>query len=248
MRAAAHNNAVWCDAVSSALGGETAFGNGLWVNRQQAPPYYSNAVTLNPDDTDGQSAGIRALLDAGLSGKWTVKDSFCTLDLTPLGFRVLFEAQWLTLATEKPMRTPDARSAHWERITTEGGLAEWETAWRRHSANMDASSVPRIFMPRLVADLNVAFLCGHLDAQVVAVAAANFSDDGTGRVCGLSNVFVPSQDAEAHRIGALALARACFPGLSLVGYARGNDLVAMRALGFQVLGPLRVWIRELHNG
>src|SRR5262245_28319020 len=90
MRAAVHNIAAWCDAGCCGLGGDTAFEYGLWVNRHLAPPFYSNAITLNPDDTAAQLAGIRALFDAGLSGAWSVKDSFCTLDLSALGFRVLF--------------------------------------------------------------------------------------------------------------------------------------------------------------
>jgi hypothetical protein len=102
------------------LGGDTVFGDALWVNRRHAPPYYSNAVTLNPDDTGAQLAGIRALLDAGLSDTWSVKDSFCTLDLSGLGFGVLFQAQWFALAPEQALPTPESRAAQQEQITNEG--------------------------------------------------------------------------------------------------------------------------------
>jgi hypothetical protein len=34
---------------------------------------------------------------------------------------------------------------------------------------------------------------------------------------------------------------AIFPGTALVGYEHGDDLVAMLALGFTTLGPLRIW-------
>src|SRR5262249_13713098 len=151
------------------FGGNTAFGDALWVNHSHAPPYYSNAITLNPDDTDAQLAGIRALLDAGLSDSWSVKDSFCSLDLSQLGFRVLFEAPWFVLAPEQPLSAPEARAAHWERCANEDALAEWEIAWRRHSANAEASCPSRIFAPALMADPNLAFLAGRLDGRVVAV-------------------------------------------------------------------------------
>jgi len=35
-----------------------------------------------------------------------------------------------------------------------------------------------------------------------------------------------------------------FPGLPLVGYERGSELDAMVALGFERLGPLRVWTND----
>jgi hypothetical protein len=252
LRAAAHNNAVWCDAVCRALGGDTAFGDGLWVNRRPAPPYYSNAVTFNPTDTAAQTRGIRALFDAGLPDMWSVKDSFRTLDLAPLGFGVLFEARWLGLRPDQARRglrplPIDASAAHWQRVTTDAGLAAWETTWRGDTANTAAEARPRLFLPALLADPNLAFLAGYQDEHIVAVAAANRSDDGVGPVCGISNFFLPGADGETHRssvlAGALSAARAAFPGLPLVGYERGDDLAAMRAVGFQTLGPLRVWSR-----
>jgi len=244
LHAASYNNAAWCDAVCRAWGGDTKFGNALWLNRGKSPPYYSNAVTLNPDDTDAQLSGIRALLDADLPDTWSVKDSFCSLDLSPLGFRVLFEARWFAFAPDQPLPMLETCAAQWERITNEDGLAEWEIAWRRHPANEGALPLARIFVPALVTDPNLAFLTGRVDAGAVAVAAANCSDNGGGPVCGISNLFLPSRDGEIHRIGALGLARATFPGMPLVGYGRGHDLAAMRTLGFEVLGPLRVWIRQ----
>gem|GEM_PF-6650955 len=38
--------------------------------------------------------------------------------------------------------------------------------------------------------------------------------------------------------------QAAYPGLPVVGYERGADLAAMRALGFRSLGSLRVWITD----
>lgn len=68
----------------------------------------------------------------------------------------------------------------------------------------------------------------------------------TGARCraGISNIFVPPGDGERLRAGCVAAAQDAFPGLPLVGYESGQDLAAMRALGFEATGPLRVWLRQ----
>jgi hypothetical protein len=40
----------------------------------------------------------------------------------------------------------------------------------------------------------------------------------------------------------VAAVQAAFPGLPMVGYERGQDLVTMLGLGFRSLGSLRVWL------
>ena len=76
----------------------------------------------------------------------------------------------------------------------------------------------------------------------MALAIANRSDDGSGPVVGISNIVLQGEDPERYRLGAVMAARDAFPGLSMVGYERGDDLTAMLAIGFQPLGPLRVWL------
>ena len=41
-------------------------------------------------------------MSADIPGRWSVKDSFCTLDLTPMGFPILFEAMWLSRSARLP--------------------------------------------------------------------------------------------------------------------------------------------------
>jgi hypothetical protein len=237
---AAYNNAVWCNAVCRAHGHATSLGPDLWINLSPAPPFYSNAVTTSPAFTAAQLSGIRALFDARLPARWSVKDSFCALDLAPLDFEILFEAEWLRLPPDAPLPAP---ADLWEPITTEGELDAWEAAWRGDAANTAARTAPHIFRPSLLGDAAIVFLALHADDRIVGVAVANRSDDGREPVCGISNLFFPDPSAEHHRAGALAAARAAFPGLPLVGYERGPDLAAVQALGFESLGPLRVWIK-----
>ena len=64
VRAAVHNNAVWCDAVCRALGCETAMLDGhVGQAGVASPPYYSNAVTL--DAGCHPNPGRPGPLDAG---------------------------------------------------------------------------------------------------------------------------------------------------------------------------------------
>src|SRR5690606_21469097 len=98
-------------------------------------PYYPNAVTLEQSGTAAQLAYIKELSVSGIPGEWAVKDSFCALNLAPLGFRVLFEAEWIYRppALFKPaFSLPGVR---WVQIGEEAALADWELAWRGESGD-----------------------------------------------------------------------------------------------------------------
>ncbi|WP_374687341.1 hypothetical protein [Promineifilum sp.] len=251
VKQAARNNALWCDAVCRAHGRPGEFHAGLWLNRRPTPRFYSNAITLSSKDRAGQRAWIALLLAERPS--FSVKDSFAALDLSGLGFDVLFEATWLWWdggrnGDESPDYEPkqsaqSAKSAddsalNWSTVGDAAGLARWEAAWAGHHTG----AVPdreRIFRPALLREPGVAFLAGARGGAVVAVAAANL----TGDVVGLSNVFAPPDEADAAYAGAAALAAALFPGRPLVGYERGDDLGHARRAGFTEIGPLRVWAR-----
>ena len=240
--AAVHNNAVWCDAVCQALGCDTAMTDGLWVNHSPSPPYYSNAVTMDRDAQAAQLGRIRSMLSFLLPRPWTIKDGFHVLDLAPLAFEVLFEAEWIGLDADAPLSAEVARDVAWTPVADDAGLANWEAAWRGGNDAADAAGPPRLFQPALLADPDIRFLAGWQGGSITAVAVANRSDDGSGPVVGISNIGLPAVEPERHRAGALAAVRDAFPSLPVVGYERGDDLTAMQALGFQSLGRLRVWI------
>ena len=242
LTAAVHNNAVWCDAVCRALGCDTTWVDGMWLNRSPAPPYYSNAVTIDPSAIVAQLGRVRLMLDSSLPRPWTIKDGFHLLDLAPLGFEVLFEAEWLGLDVDSPSPATVGLDLTWAPVIDDAGLAKWEAAWRGSNPDADAAGLPRLFQPALLADPDIRFLSGRAGESIVAVAIANRSDDGPGPVVGISNIVLPAEGGEQHRRGAVAAVREAFPGLSVVGYERGDDLDAMQRLGFRSLGPLRVWI------
>ena len=97
-------------------------------------------------------------------------------------------------------------------------------------------------MRALLEDPDIVLLATYRRQQVVGVVAASQSDDGSGPVVGVSNLVLPSGD-ERERVGAVAAVQAAFPDLPVVSYDSGADLDAMKALGFEEIGPLRVWIQ-----
>ncbi|MFD7838451.1 hypothetical protein [Streptomyces sp. NPDC059761] len=227
LRAAVHNNAEWCAAVS---GGGT-FAADAWTSARRTPMYYPDGVTLS------REASANALL-AGMdteSPGCSVKDSFAALDLAPAGFEVLFGAEWIHRPGDAPAAASPAAGSPalaWARVADAGELAAWEAAW-------GGGESTGLFHPGLLAP-EIAFLAGRAaDGRILAGAAAN----RTGSVVGLSNVFTadgtPDDEAWA---GALAAVADLWPGLPVVGYESGDDLDTALRHGFTPLGPLRVWL------
>ena len=54
---------------------------------------------------------------------------------------------------------------------------------------------------------------------------------------------MPTFSTERFRADCVAGVIDAFPGLPLVGYEAGHVLGGMRALGFEVSGRLRIWVR-----
>jgi len=227
---AARNNAAWCDAVCSAHGAAGEHSDSHWLCRSALPPHHPNLVTLAPA-SEPALAAVRELERARPAASWAVKDSFATLALAPLGFRLLFSAEWIA---RPPISRPSTR-ARWLRVETESALSAWEAAWG------ESRGRSRIFLPALLRRTDVAFLAaldggGAIAAGVVANRTAN--------AVGLSNAFAQGEEAASLRAACVEAASEAFPGLPLVGYESGPALAAYRALGFTSLGSLRIWARE----
>ena len=232
---AARNNAEWCDAVFCAHGNPGEFHDDIWLNRKPVPRFYSNAGTL-AEPSPRQLALIDELIAARLPSGWTVKDSFSMLDLESRGFRLLFDAEWIYLPVSRMKDIASARrSARWEIVRNDLALAEWESAWSRSAGD---TSNDRIFLPSLLENKDVAMVAGFRESHIVAGAIANRSDD----VVGWSNFFAPASETLDQARASLAMIAEIFPGLPIVGYQRGDDLRNAHALGFESLGPLRVWM------
>jgi hypothetical protein len=234
---AARNNADWCEIVCASHGSPGVFVDTMWINRGRIPRFYPNAQTIEPD-TDRQIELIKKLVHEPLPSGWALKDSFASLDLAPLGFTVLLKAQWIYLSEGKVAGT-DAATApglRWEIVRSEDSLEEWERAWR--DANGDTNTA-RIFLPMLLENPDVAIVVGFRGERIVAGAIGNLS----AGVVGWSNFFaVQGEDARACALGSLGSLMRNFPDTAIVGYEDGDMLRLAESLGFESIGPLRVWL------
>ncbi len=235
---AAHNNARWCDTICRTHGSPGEFLDDLWLCRRATPRFYPNVVTLSRTrGSAAQLAHIQELMAAEIASGWAVKDSFCSLDLAPLAFQLLFEAAWIWRSPALPAPDDALAGIRWASVRHPLELAAWETAWSGPPADDRSSGLPRIFLPALLADDTIAFTAAYQGQQIIAGAIVNRTES----VVGLSNVFGPADNAAQIWAGCVAAAIDAFPGLPLVGYEGGRDLAVAQALGFEVLEPLRVW-------
>jgi hypothetical protein len=231
---AARNNAKWCDVVCRTHGYPGEFHDDIWLNRHRVPRFYPNAGTL-AEPSPRQLALIDELVAARVPPGWAVKDSFCMLDLESRGFRILFNAGWIYLPVSRVKDIVAAgKSARWEIISSDRALAEWESVWSRSAGD---NSEDRIFLPSLLEHKEVAIVAGYRDGRVVAGAIANGSDG----VVGWSNFFAPAAEMLDCAAESLTTIAGIFPALPIVGYEHGDELRNAHALGFESLGPLRVW-------
>ncbi|MGW6263517.1 hypothetical protein [Streptomyces sp. NPDC055085] len=228
VRAAARNNAEWCAAMSRSHGLTCAFTPGAWTAPERTPPFYPDAVTLEPG---ADPAGLVARIDTRTPGA-SVKDSFADLDLGRAGFQVLFEAQWIHRAAGAPAVVSALASDVAGDTDT---LRAWALAWD------DGDGNEGLFRPELLDDPATAVLVGRsADGRVVTGAVASRGDD----VVGVSNVFAREGGPDAAWSFALTATHRLFPALPLVGYEHGEDLTAAVRHGFDPIGPLRIWLHQ----
>lgn len=97
----------------------------MWVNAEPVPRFYPNAVTLAVGETalEEQRATVRILQKSNLPGRWSVKDSFGTLDLSRRGFELLFDAHWIRSAMPLPGPASDIV---WQREISGKATLPWD--------------------------------------------------------------------------------------------------------------------------
>ncbi|MEU1850262.1 hypothetical protein ABZ499_13560 [Streptomyces sp. NPDC019990] len=233
VRSAARNDAEWCAAMCRAHGVASEFGGEAWVAAGRTPPYYPDAVTLEPG-VDRQALGAR--VDTAAPGA-LVKDSFADLDLTEAGFRVLFEPQWIhrPAGAAAPRFAPEPAGLAWDVAGDRDALRAWALVWN------DEDGDAGLFRDELLADPET-FVISELsaDGRVVAGAVAT----GSERVTGVSNVFAGGDLGPDVAWSTVQARDWLFPTLPVVGYERGDDLAAVVRHGFEPAGPLRVWLHE----
>jgi hypothetical protein len=198
------------------------------------PPYYSNAVAFSPDDVAAQLRSIKALA-VKLKRRFSVNDCFARLPLETVGFRTLFDAQWI-------WRAPDAASnssvrSPWLHVTNARDLVDWEMAWRRFGSPTEEP----VFLASLLENPLVAVFVAHANDKIIGVCAANRSEHAVG----LSNFFTEHQDnGDDLLASAVQQVNLFAPGLPVVGYEHGEPLETAQRVGFRPVGPLRIWLHD----
>jgi hypothetical protein len=224
VRAAARNNAEWCDAFCRTHGVAGCFRADYWFSPVRTPPYYPDLVTLQPEITIE-----RVLSGIDTSEGCSVKDSFAGLDLAAAGFQPLFRAEWLVREPAEA-RAPPCRK--WSTVTTEEQLGEWDAAWA------ELSERSGFFRRALLEDETIGVLAGYDGDQIVAGAIANRST----AVIGLSNVFDTAGDLESAWGDGATAATALWGDMPTVSYDSGTSLDAAHGASFESIGELVVWL------
>jgi hypothetical protein len=242
LEAAVYENALWCDAVCEAHGGPGEFLDNLWLNLHGAPRFYPDAITLKPSHgTSGQKAAIADLVKVPSKVGWAVKDSFQSLDLSDLGLKPLFDAEWIVAPAAFNAEFSAHRDLIWRRIETGEELLFWEDTWA--DGGIDPAD-SRTFMPSLLTKNGIRFVSAFSNDRLVAGGVLS---TGAG-VIGISNVFAKGIGLEDALQGLTRFARGISTNLSVVSYDSGNALAAAHRLGFETMGHLRVWHGSSSNG
>jgi hypothetical protein len=174
------------------------------------------------------------LIESPRDAGWAVKDSFRSLDLHPLGFAVLFDAEWILWQPASGEAREKPAGLTWETVRSEADLLNWKGAWAAETTTTVASE---IFADSLISHADVRFLFASVDG--VSLRGGLFNK-GAG-VVGLSNVFHGGGPPEITWRGLLHEAARRFPGLPVVAYEAEEELAVARRIGFQSVGPLRIW-------
>ncbi|GCE04852.1 hypothetical protein [Dictyobacter aurantiacus] len=237
LQLAVNNNAIWCDTVCRSHNIRGEFHGTFWMIKQQAPTYYPNLITLSPArKLDLHQDPLATFLSQQKDYTISVKDSFADLDLDPFGFHLLFEAQWIFLRSDSiaVLDQPSTELA-WKRVVEEKELLGWEAAWSQTELTQN-----HIFLASLLHNADICIMAAYQDNHIVAGAIAN----KTPGVVGISNVFTPEQNAEQYWQGLLAMISKQYPGLPIVGYEHDESLALAIRVGFTILGPLRIWLKD----
>jgi hypothetical protein len=228
-RVAARNNAEWCDILCRTHGVPGRFDPDAWVDPQRTPPYYPDAVTLDPTAVDERILERVDTLTPGCS----IKDSFATLDLSSFGFEAVHEAEWIHREPLSARNVSDT-AMRWTAVVKESELIAWEAVWDVDGAHRG------LFRPALLYIPSLEILGGYVEGSVVAGAIVNRTRD----VVGVSNLFTKVGDLDGAWSGCLGYLDRAFPGSAVVGYETGDELAAAHRQGFVSVGRLRVWLKE----
>jgi hypothetical protein len=232
---AVQNNAAWCDVVCRVNGVETQVleAGRLWHTQSKAPRFYPDAITVAGGAFARLQKDSIARHIAGQRENWSAKDSYQALDLTSLGARALFSADWIV--REPGLLLPQRNDLTCEIAESDADLIAWESRW----SSGDDGHAARIFQSGLLTEAGISVVSVRHKGEHIGGGIFNLA----ASVAGLSNVYSTSPDMSAHVwTGLLAFSESQYPGVPVVGYERGEDLDRAISLGFRSVGQLTVWL------
>ena len=224
---AAVNNAEWCGAVWRSHGLSVEQAHGMWFTRLPTPPFYPNAVTVDPVADPSTQAAFVLTLAAGLTD-FSVKDSFARLPLEGSGFRLLFTARWLWRDFTNHVEAC-GHATRWRRVTAGCDLEEWELAWRG-----DEVAHSGVFRPELLGDPRAIVIAGTDASGAIKAGGVAYE---TADALGITNIFGDEE-------GFLEALLSHTSAKQVVCYERGEALRSAQQRHFKILGPLNVWTRH----
>ncbi len=218
LRLAIDASVGWYEDLCALHGVGSIIANGLWSSIEAPPPLHSDAVAMEPMVTlDEVQMRLEGRTHAGF------KDSFGTVPADAAGMEVLFSATWIH---REPLDLPP--TGKWSALRDAEELATW-------TANHDTANV---LLPGLLARGHFRILACRVEGSIVAGAVARLASGGVD----VSNVHaIPGYAVDWEELAADIAD--IFPGRPMVGYERGDALMAAVDGGFQTIGDLRVWVR-----
>lgn len=215
---AVYNNIIWCGMVCESHGVTQTSREGIWGLHSKAPEFYPDIITSSKQIMSEQVMDF--IGNREVTG---IKDSFSTLNMTPWGFRILFEAKWIY---HKPVFNATLDETEWKAISSADEFAQWTAA----------SELQNVIKPNLLERKDVKIFMKESKGEL-----SGFIANLGANVVGVSNVFSNSKQKIWPDI--VSVVSVYFPGIPLVGYESGDDLNAALSSGWTALGPLRVWIK-----
>lgn len=215
------NNVAWCGMVCAAHGINPYFKENLWGLHSKAPTFYPEIITTSRNATIEE---VKSFIENGEVS--SIKDSFANLNLIPIGFKILFEAEWIfhpSVPDLEPLETP------WHVITTEKDLTQWTIT----------SGLEDVIKPDLLKTKEVKIFISEKNDGV-----SGFIANLSANVVGISNVFSVGKDMESLWRDIPKIISFEFPGLAMGGYEHDCNLTAAHLSGWTSIGPLRVWIKS----
>lgn len=225
----AANNADWYAAMFRAHAIAQQRNQQLWTSRFKAPAFHSNLISLAKESGDQILTSI-VELNSTLQRPWAIKDSFASLELKALGFKILFEASWIW---REATGTIYSSTKGWTKIQSSEELRTWEQAWR---VGQTVAADPQ-FPAALLQEPSITFLGLPSADGYSAGCIVNTSST----VSGFSNFFSITPNIAANYAAAAAMAQSIAPAKPLTSFERGTLLACAENLGFENVGPLRIW-------